>query len=131
MIDTNLGVNIVGELPYNFVVDAGAVPGYHSEGDDNRNGDSSRNGAFRVPYFALVGYRFTPTFLFAAGAADLERRDARWIPVAGLIWLPDDNTRIDIDSAEAENRPSISGGPDIRAVVVFRRRLWRRPMGDP
>jgi hypothetical protein len=96
LIDTNLGVNIVGELPYNFVVDAGAVPGYHSEGDDNRNGDSSRNGAIRVPYFALIGYRFTPTFLFAAGAADLERRDARWIPVAGLIWLPDDNTRIDI-----------------------------------
>ena len=67
LIDLNLAVNLVGEIGNNFVIDAGAVPGYHSMGDDNANGDSSRNGAIRVPYFGLVGYRFSPTFLFAAG----------------------------------------------------------------
>jgi hypothetical protein len=90
LIDANLAVSLIGELSYNFVFDAGAVPGYHSDGDNNTN------ASFRVPFFGLLGYRISPTLLIALGFADLDLRDTTYIPVGGLIWLPDDNTRIDL-----------------------------------
>ena len=91
LYDANLQIRWLGELPGNFVFDTSAQPGWHTDGNNN-----TTSQAFRVPYYVLIGYRLSPTFLVGGGAAFLDRIDVKWIPLAGLIWLPDDNTRFEL-----------------------------------
>ncbi len=90
LYDANLQVALLGKLPDNFVYDVGIQPGFHSDGDNNAN------YGFRLPYYAVIGYRFTPRLMVGVGAAYLDRHDVHWVPLAGLMYLPDDNTRFEL-----------------------------------
>lgn len=90
LLDSNLIVSVIGELQDDLLIDAAAIPGYHTDGVN------LTSAGFRVPFYTFVAYRFTPTFLAGVGVANLQMRNTDWIPIAGLIWMPDDNTRIDL-----------------------------------
>ncbi len=90
LIDASLQIALLGKLPGNFVYDVGVQPGWHSDGSD------TGSAAFRLPYYFAVGYRFTPRFLLGAGAANLDWFNIHWVPLAGMIWVPEDNTRFEL-----------------------------------
>lgn len=90
LIDASLQIALLGKLPGNFVYDVGIQPGWHSDGSD------TGSAAFRLPYYFAIGYRFTPRFLLGAGAANLDWFNIHWVPLAGLIWVPEDDTRFEL-----------------------------------
>ncbi len=90
LFDANLQVAWLGQLPENFVFDVGIQPGFHWDGVN------TTNYGFRLPYYLTLGYRVTPNLLIGAGAANLDRHDVHWLPVAGLIYIPDENTRFEL-----------------------------------
>jgi hypothetical protein len=89
LFDANLQVAWLGQLPDNFVFDIGVQPGFHWDGVN------TTNYGFRTPYYFTLGYRVTPNLLIGAGAANLDRHDVHWLPLAGLIYIPDENTRFE------------------------------------
>jgi hypothetical protein len=91
LYDASLLVQFLGQLPSNMLFDVGVQPGWHSDGD---NTTSSHD--FRIAGYAAIGYRFSPTFAFGAGVGYLDRRDIGLIPIAGLIWVPNPDTRFEL-----------------------------------
>ena len=87
LFDASLQVAWVGKLPHNFAYDIGIQPGWHSDGENETN------TAFRLPFYLAAGYRVQPNLLVGVGAAYLDRVDVHWVPLAGLIWVPDEKTR--------------------------------------
>lgn len=90
LFDGSLQVALVGKLPENFVYDAAVQPGWHYDGNN------TSNTAFRLPFYFALGYRVAPNFLVGAGAAYLDRVDIHWVPLAGLLWVPEANTRVEL-----------------------------------
>ena len=91
LYDASLVMQFLGQLPSNVLFDVGAQPGWHSDGDN-----TSSSHDFRIAGFGAIGYRFSPTFAFGAGVAYLDRRDIGLIPIAGLIWVPNPDTRFEL-----------------------------------
>lgn len=89
LFDGTVQVALVGKLPANFVYDMAIQPGWHYDGDN------MQNTAFRLPFYFALGYRLAPNLLVGAGAAYLDRVDIHWIPLAGLLWVPEDGTRVE------------------------------------
>ncbi len=90
LFDGQVQVALVGKLPANFVYDMAIQPGWHYDGEN------TENTAFRLPFYFALGYRVSPTLLIGAGAAYLDRVDIHWVPLAGLLWVPDEDTRIEL-----------------------------------
>jgi hypothetical protein len=90
LYDASLQIAWVGKLPDNFVYDVAVQPGWHYDGSNDQN------TAYRLPFYFALGYRLAPNLLIGAGAAYLDRVDIRWIPLVGLVWVPDDNTRFEL-----------------------------------
>jgi hypothetical protein len=91
LYDASLSAQFLGQLPNDVLFDVGAEPGWHS---DAENTSSSHD--FRIAGFAAIGYRFSPTFAMGAGIAYLDRRDIGLIPIVGLIWVPNPDTRFEL-----------------------------------
>jgi hypothetical protein len=90
LFDGSLQVAWVGKLPGNFVYDLAIQPGWHYDGVN------TSNTAFRLPFYFAAGYRVAPNFLIGAGAAYLDRVDLHWVPLVGLLWVPEPNTRLEL-----------------------------------
>lgn len=52
--------------------------------------------AFQLTGWGLVDYRFTRTWTVVAGAAVVRQLDMRVLPVGGLIWTPNEQTRLEL-----------------------------------
>jgi hypothetical protein len=91
LYDASVLVQFLGQLPNCVLFDLAAEPGWHSDGD---NTTSSHD--FRTALYAAIGYRFSPTFAMGVGVGYLDRRDIGLIPIAGLIWVPNPDTRFEL-----------------------------------
>ena len=91
LYDASLLIQFLGQLPNDVLFDVGAEPGWHSDGDN-----TSSSHDFRTALYAAIGYRFSPTFAFGAGVGYLDRRDIGLIPIVGLIWVPNPDTRFEL-----------------------------------
>jgi hypothetical protein len=90
LYDATVQVAWAGKLSNRIVFDVGIQPGWHYDGSNDQN------TAYRLPYYFAVGYRFAPNFLVGVGAAYLDRVDVHWVPLAGLIWVPEESTRFEL-----------------------------------
>jgi hypothetical protein len=53
-------------------------------------------GAFRMPGHAAAAWTLNPTTKLVVGAAYLARFDVNVIPVGGIIWTPNDDTKFEL-----------------------------------
>src|SRR5581483_10579864 len=60
---------------------------------DYRN---TSDGAFRIPGRAIALYTYSPELQLAAGVLYLNREDIAALPMAGLIWTPNDQFKADL-----------------------------------
>jgi hypothetical protein len=91
LYDASLLVQFLGQLPNNVLFDVGAEPGWHSDGDN-----TSSSHDFRTAFYGAIGYRFSPTFAMGVGVGYLDRRDIGLIPLFGLAWVPNPDTRFEL-----------------------------------
>jgi len=77
------------KLTPGFGIDLAVAPGMH--------GDYSPNSGrqFRIPSRAVGAFDWNPELQLIFGVAYLDREDVNWLPVGGLIWTPDDCTRVE------------------------------------
>ncbi|MCC6126998.1 MAG: hypothetical protein IT426_18725 [Pirellulales bacterium] len=71
-------------------LDFAVTPGWYS---DFRQ-DSDR--ALRIPAHAAAAWTLGPTTKFVLGAAYLARFDVNFIPVGGIIWTPNEDTKCEL-----------------------------------
>ncbi|HEX4000535.1 MAG TPA: hypothetical protein VHX65_18445 [Pirellulales bacterium] len=90
LYDASVLVQFISQLPDNVLLYAGAEPGWHSDAQNTSSDD------YRTALYAAIGYRFSPTFAAAVGVGYLDRRDIGLIPLAGLIWVPTPDIRIEL-----------------------------------
>jgi hypothetical protein len=90
LYDADLLVQFLSQTPDNVLFYAGADPGLHTDGK------SFSSDAWRVALYGAIGYRFSPTFAFGIGVGYLDRRDIGLIPIGGVIWVPNPDTRFEL-----------------------------------
>ena len=71
-------------------LDLAITPGYYSDFDQQ----SSK--AFRLQGHGAAAWTWNDTTKFVAGAAYLDRPDVEMIPIGGVIWTPNDETKFDL-----------------------------------
>ena len=71
-------------------LDFAVTPGWFSDFEQ----DSGK--AFRMPAHAAAAWTLNPTTKLVLGAAYLARFDENFIPVGGILWTPDDDTKFEI-----------------------------------
>ncbi|MGF1580712.1 MAG: hypothetical protein ACFCD0_15225 [Gemmataceae bacterium] len=54
------------------------------------------NNAFRLPIFAVVTYQWNPEWQFLLGVTYLDRNDVNVLPIAGAIWTPTEDVRVEL-----------------------------------
>lgn len=67
----------------------GVAPGISSD-------FTATDGAFRIFGYGAATYQWKPTTQLIFGAAYTGRADIPVLPMAGLIWTPDDDTRLEL-----------------------------------
>ena len=91
LYDASLQFRYLRKLTPRFGIDLAVTPGWHGDFDDNGS------QAFRVPACALGAFDWMPELReVVLGVAFLDREDVDFLPVAGLIWTPDDDTRLEL-----------------------------------
>ena len=58
--------------------------------------DQQSSKAFRLPGHAAAAWTWNETTKLVLGAAYLDRFDVEVIPIGGVIWTPDDDTKFDL-----------------------------------
>ncbi len=77
----------LGHVTPRLGFDIAVTPG---EASDFRQDDSH---ALRITGHGIAAWTWTPTLKLVLGADYLDRTDVPLLPVAGLIWTPDDDTK--------------------------------------
>ena len=77
----------LGHLTPRLGFDIAVTPG---EASDFRQNDSQ---ALRITGHGIAAWTWTPTLKLVLGADYLDRTDVPLLPVAGLIWTPDNDTK--------------------------------------
>jgi hypothetical protein len=95
----------------NFMI--GATPGVASDFEATEN-------AFRIVGFGAAKYQWTPTTELMLGVAYLDRDDIPILPMAGLIWIPDEDTRLELTLPRPRRMALALGGSRSRQGA------WRR-----
>lgn len=88
--DTYAQIRSIRKFGEQWALDISATPGYHTD-FDNTSSD-----AFRIPGYIVLAYNWTPSVMFVAGAAYMDRDDVGWVPAGGVIWNPNDDVRIEL-----------------------------------
>jgi hypothetical protein len=96
--DAWLKVRTLGKINECWGYDVAAIPGWHSDFDNN-SGE-----AFRMTGYGFAAYTYSETLQIVLGVIYLNRTNLRMIPAAGIIWTPDENTRYELTAP----RPTIS-----------------------
>ena len=71
-------------------LDFAVTPGWYSDFEQNSG------KAFRMPAHAAAAWTLNPTVKLVLGAAYLARFDVNYIPVGGIIWTPNDDTKCEL-----------------------------------
>jgi hypothetical protein len=71
-------------------MDLGIAPGWHGDWE------AGSGRAFRKPARAILAWDYTPEMQWIAGIAYLDREDVDFLPVAGVIWTPNEDTRLEL-----------------------------------
>ena len=90
VFDTSLEFRWLRPLSERWTADLAVAPGFYSD-FDNTSSD-----AIRITGRAVGIYKWTPTVTVALGIVYLDREDVTLLPVAGLIWKPDDTLNIEL-----------------------------------
>jgi hypothetical protein len=90
LFDVSIGFGRVFQLAPKWQLETGYGLGYYSDFDQGRS------EALRVIGRAVAYRDLSTTWQAALGATYLGRYDYPVLPVAGLIWSPDDRTRLDL-----------------------------------
>jgi hypothetical protein len=90
LYDADVLIQFLSQSPDNVLFYAGTDLGWHSD-DKNMTSDD-----WRAAIYAALGYRFSPTFAFGVGVGYLDRRDIGLIPIGGVIWVPNPDTRFEL-----------------------------------
>lgn len=79
------------KLSERWGMDAAITPGWYSDWEA-----SSRDKALRITGHAAVAYECWENVQLVFGVAYLDRDDINWVPMPGLIWKIDEDTRLDL-----------------------------------
>ncbi len=88
--DGAIGFRYLRKLSDRWGMDLGVAPGWHGDLEPG----SGR--AFRLPSRAILAYDWAPDLQLIGGIAYLDREDVNFLPVAGVIWTPNDDTRFEL-----------------------------------
>ena len=88
--DAYLDVGWRPQLTPWFSADLGVRPGVHSDFDE------FTSDAFRIQGRALGIFTVNPQVQIVAGILYLDRRDIKLLPAGGVIWTPNEDSRLEI-----------------------------------
>ena len=71
------------------------------------------DNAFRLMGHAMVTHQWQPNVQFTFGAVYLDRNDLNVLPMAGMIWSPNDDLRIEIAAPRPRVARRIWGSSDL------------------
>jgi len=89
LYDAALQFRYLRKFTPEFGIDLAVSPGMHGDFEPN----SGRE--FRIPSRAIGAYDWDPELQIVFGVAYLDREDINWLPVGGVIWTPNDCTRVE------------------------------------
>ncbi len=90
--DVYLDVRQLYKMSPTFMLDMAVTPGLYSD-FQQRDRDAFRLGARMLGVFT-----YSPQLQFVVGLAYLDRKDVNFFPLGGVIWTPDDDTRVELIS---------------------------------
>lgn len=88
--DSFLEIRHIRPLTPSFLLDLQLTPGWYSDFE------TSDSEAFRTAARALGVYTWSTSSQFVFGALYTDRFDISWLPVGGMIWTPDPDTRFEV-----------------------------------
>jgi hypothetical protein len=88
--DTWLDVRWMRQLSPRVGVDLAVTPGWYSDYEQ------SSSDALRIGARAALAITCTPTLTVVGGAAYLDRDDVPVVPIAGVIWIPSDDWKLEL-----------------------------------
>ncbi len=88
--DAELRFRTMRMLNERWGVDLDVSPGWHSDFE------TSSRKALRITGRGIVAYTWSPALQILLGAVYLDRTDINVLPVAGLIWTPHEDTRLEL-----------------------------------
>jgi hypothetical protein len=88
--DAWLDVRWMQQLSPRVGIDLGITPGWYSDWEQ------SSSDALRVGARAALAITCSPTLTVVAGAAYLDREDVPFVPVAGVIWVPNEDWKLEL-----------------------------------
>jgi hypothetical protein len=90
LYSTSLDIGIRWKISADWSLIAGVQPGWYSDG-------YSGNNDFRLGGLLLFNHEIFPeTLTLSAGIARLDQNDFDIIPAAGMTWIPNSDTRLDL-----------------------------------
>ncbi|MCE9547233.1 MAG: DUF6268 family outer membrane beta-barrel protein [Planctomycetia bacterium] len=90
LYDFWLKIRTLGKLGDRWGYDMAVSPGWHSDLDYNSG------NALRVTGYGFAAYTWSDTVQILLGVMYLDRSNVRLIPAAGVIWTPDEDTRVEL-----------------------------------
>ncbi len=58
--------------------------------------NNTSSGAFRLPGRLLAFWKCSDRFTLTGGVFYLDRDDVKWLPVAGFLWYPSDDVKVEL-----------------------------------
>jgi|GEM_PF-1035884 len=90
LYDSYLSVRWLRKLSERWMLNVATTPGWYSDWQ------TSDSNALRVPAQLFFIYDCNPQLKILGGLAYLDRDDVNFLPVAGFIWSPNEDTRWEI-----------------------------------
>ena len=90
LYDASIQFRYLRKLCPNWGMDIAITPGWHGDFEPN-DGQT-----FRLPARAILAYDWSPNLQLIGGLAYLDRDDVDFLPVAGVIWTPNEDTRLEL-----------------------------------
>lgn len=73
-----------------WILQAAVAPSFYTDGDN------TSSDAFRLPARLLAFWKYSDRLTVAGGVFFLDRDDVNWLPVAGLLWNPNDDWKVEL-----------------------------------
>ena len=90
LFDASVQVRHLRPIGERWTLDVAVTPGWHGDFEPGAGRQ------YRLPARALAVFTWSPETKLIAGLAYLDREDVNFLPVAGLIWTPSDDWKIEI-----------------------------------
>lgn len=121
----NLSVDFLMVRPIgrNWMLHLAIAPGLNTD-FNNVSSDS-----LRVMGRGLAFYNWSPALQLVGGVVYLDRDDIPLLPAAGLVYTPNEDTKIEVMFPRPRVARPLRGHPRPRTVDLSRRRTGRRDLG--